>query len=230
MSSPGPRVVGLPDSGIWRVGWATSPLHAPPPRALDLADTDAGNRFDAIGADFETSYYGTNPSACFAETLAHRRPKPALLDLIADGDEWKYFMAPGKIEAEWRRKRLLTRVILEEADQRFLDLQNHRTLAWINREFRAVLLLADLDEITVDTITKGDRKVTRYIASWIYKFRDSSGEPLFAGLRYSSRHGGDLECWAVFDRTRIKPVETRTIRSDDPDLRRIAELFGLTVY
>jgi RES domain len=230
MPSPSPKTVRLPAAGIWRVGWAKNPLHPQPPHALDLADTDAGNRFDSITADFETIYYGKNHAACFAEILAHRRPDPAIVELIDDGDSWTSFMRPGTVEAAWRRKRLLCRVALVNPEERFLDLHDHRTLAWLNRDFRPLLVLSNLGEVTVDSITKGDRMLTRYLASWLYKLRSPTGEPLFAGIKYLSRHGSDLECWALFDRTQIELRETMTIGKDNPDLKKIADLFGLIVF
>lgn len=226
---PAPRFVALPAYGVWRVGWATSPLHSRSVRPLDLADTDAGNRFDAIAGEFTTSYCGTTRAACYAETLAHRRPKAALVKLVKDGGDWSAFMAPGTVEAEWRRKRVLVRSSAAPG-RRYLDLHDHRTLAWLNREFRSVLTLAGVDELTLDSVTKGDRVLTRYIASWVHKLEIDDEEPLVDGIRYLSRHGADLECWAIFDRAELKLEATKTIDRDDPDLQRIAALFGLEVF
>lgn len=53
-----PRLVGLPQAGVWRVGWATDPMRTRQSRPLDLADSEAGNRFDAINAEFEVGYFG----------------------------------------------------------------------------------------------------------------------------------------------------------------------------
>jgi len=54
------------------VGWATDPLHVPRSRALDLADTDAGNRYDPILADFDVLSLPEEDNARYLDITHHR--------------------------------------------------------------------------------------------------------------------------------------------------------------
>jgi len=227
----GPHLVAAPAEGLWRLGWATSPLHALPPQALDLADSRAGNRYDPIVPDFEVQYFGTTRAACYAETLAPRRPSPAYADLLRQSGEWSTHMGPGTVEAEWRRKRVLTCSLSEQTNERFLDISHHRSIAWLNAQLPSLLVALGFETITLSEVTQGDRRLTRSISSWLHGLRDGEGQPLFDGVRYPSRHGEDFECWAVFaDRVLMRTLLTQTVELDDPDLKYVANLFGLLVF
>jgi hypothetical protein len=227
----GPRLVRTPVVGVWRVGWATDPLHAPRPRGLDLRDNDAGNRYDPIIPDFDVLYFGSTRATCYAETLAHRRPDPDLARLIYENRDWVPYMTPGTVEAEWRRRRVLNRVVPEQDVERYLDVANHRSMAWLNVELKPLMVTLGLKKITLAELTTGDRKVTRYISTWLHAQKDAYDQPIFHGIRYPSRYGDDLECWAIFtDRVALRSVETRTIETTDSDLQYVANLFGLTIF
>lgn len=169
-------------------------------------------------------------TACYAETLAHRRPKASLVQLIEDSNEWVDRMAPGHVEAEWRRKRLLLQVKSKYRKKTYLDLHDSRTIAWLNREFRSALAICGIDELGLSHITGGDRQVTRFLGTWLYRVRDERDQYAFDGIRYLSRHGTNLECWAIFDRTDIEPVAETTIEVNDPELQAVARLFDLTIH
>ena len=57
-------------------------------------------------------------------------------------------------------------------------------------------------------------------------------EARYAGTRYCSRLGSQWECWAVFedDQLEIEVLERLPIAKDTPELREVADLFGLTVF
>ena len=57
-----------------------------------------------------------------------------------------------------------------------------------------------------------------------------SEHPLYAGIRYLSRLNSEWECWAVFDHVAIRELTRRPILANDAALKRIAKLYGLTVY
>jgi hypothetical protein len=198
---------------------------------MNLADSEAGNRFDSLTGEFETIYFGTTRGACYAETLGPRRPDPNLVAEIDESGEWNAYMDPGKVEAEWRRRRVLEKVKPTVGGNRYLDLHSSQSLAWLTREMRTALAIFGVQQLTLSHVTTGDRQITRAISSWVYTLRSSpSRQFIFDGIKYGSKYGEDLECWAVYDRTLVTLEEKRTIELDDPELMEIAKRFGLQIF
>lgn len=224
----GPHLV-RPAGPVWRVGWASAPLNPPAPKPIDLASSDAGNRFDSITGQFRTLYFGTTRRACLAETLAWRRPKPSLVELIKNDDEWQQWMQPATVEQAWRHGRLLVAVELEGD---FLDIHHSRSVAWIERVFGSVLATLGYSNANVSTLMEDNRTVSRHLAEFLHNARDKDGVPVFAGIRYNSKLGNDLENWALFDRGYDGAVEVdrTTIDRNDPDYQAVCELYGLTGF
>jgi hypothetical protein len=88
--------------------------------------------------------------------------------------------------------------------------------------------LGDLDGAAV----RGpDRRVTQMISEWAYMARDGE-KTRYSGIRYVSRLGSPWECWAMFedDELEIEVIERVPVTKDMPELREVADLFGLTVF
>jgi hypothetical protein len=67
------------------------------------------------------------------------------------------------------------------------------------------------------------RPLTQAIARWAY-------EHGYSGLVYASRIDARLACWAVFEGARFEQVGLpEPITPNDPDLRAVARLYGLSV-
>ncbi len=229
-----PRTVRIPPGGVWRVGRVAGPLSTRPPDPLDLADSDAGNRWDAVYASAETVYFGTATQACFAETLAGFRPDPAVVELVKDTAAWTHHMEPGAIDVDWRANRNLVRAVFDPAGD-FVDITAHETIAWINSDphFKSIPIIAQAGSgLTLSHLTADDRVVTRLLASIIHELKNPDGQHLYQGIRYESKHGQGLECWAVFrDRVlTMTAIDTKTIEKNDPGLEAMASLFGLTIH
>lgn len=189
-----------------------------------------GNRFDSFNADYETTYFGSTLEACFAETLARFRPNPKLVDLVRqDGEDGK--MQPGGIASGWRFRRVIKRIIVE-SPLPFVNIGHPETLAALNcrPNLMASLGRYGVNDIDVSVITGKDRRVTRFIAQYLYDAVDVDGAPQWSGIRYVSRLGESFECWAIFDRTIIRVTERLSIEKTNTDLVKVAQLFGLTVH
>lgn len=189
----------------------------------------AGNRFDSPVGRYGVLYFGTHLRACFAETLARLRPAPGMGDVVAA--EWAElgFMPVGGVAADWRHRRLAVRARPIEPFP-FVDVEAPETLQVLRDELAHVLALYGYDDLDVGLIRGPDRRVTRAISHWAFSHADDEGRPEFAGLRYVSRHGDDLECWAVFDDVPLEELEKRPVTREMPELVAIAKLFGLTVH
>jgi len=192
--------------------------------------SSGGNRFDPRSYDYGVLYFGSTLQACFAETLARLRPSVKLFALVED--EWRQqgFMAAGTVPADWRQRRTAVRVRLPGA-ARFVDVESPLTHQFLRVELAPALAALGIDDLDVSTVRGPDRQVTQMISEWAYMVNDGD-KARFAGIRYCSRLGSQWECWAVFedDQIEIEVLERLPIAKDTPELREVADLFGLTVF
>ena len=87
-----------------------------------------------------------------------------------------------------------------------------------------------MDDLDLGAITGRDRRVTRFVAEYLYDSTDGDGNAAWGGIRYLSRLGEGWECWAVFEGADIRDVERRSVSRTDPDLLAVAERYRLTVH
>ena len=201
------------------------------PMPVEMAHPYNGNRFDSFHGNFGVLYFATSIETCFAETLARFRPNQRLAAAATEEWEARGWMPTGGVPADWRQRRLLTRVRLEEP-RPFLCVDAPDTLATLAaradlQPWWATLDCADLD---LSALIGRDRRVTRLIAQWAYDQADDNGDPIYDGIRYTSRLGAGYECWAVFEDAIIHEIERRPILPTDPDLLRVAHQYTLTVH
>jgi hypothetical protein len=143
-------------------------------------------------------------------------------------------MALGEVPADWRHRRLAVRVTPQPSDAiptlRFLDVEAAETRAVLRNEIGELLAYYGYSNLDVPTVRGADRRVTRWIGRWAYEQRDSDGRLRFAGIRYLSRLSSEWECWALFEDVALDEQERRPITRDDHALKRLADLYGLTVF
>jgi hypothetical protein len=222
-----PEEVYAPSDGLWRVGRGSSP-HLP----YRPADGQVGpNRFDSQDGTFTVLYFATSLDGCFGETLARFRPDPVLKFLLRE--EWRTnrFMEVGAVPADWRHRRTAVRVMEADPPLPFLDLDSVHTLQFLMDELALGLASLGVHDLDTSVVRSGDRRVTRLVSSWAHNVTDpETGEPHYAGLRYISRLNSEWECWAVFDRVHLAPLEVVPITPEMPSLQRVADIFGLRVH
>lgn len=221
-----------PAEGIWRAGRTGHDfLEFRRPLRADDDNPLGGNRFDAFTGAYGTLYFGTTPEVCFAETLARFRPKPELLALVAE--EWSAsgWMPPGHVAADWRLGRMIQRCVVEGALP-FVDIDHPDTLAVLNThpDLMAGLTRFGVEELDLSVVTGKDRRVTRFIAEYLYDATGDDGAARWSGIRYMSRLGEGWECWAVFEGTEVREVERASIADTDPNLLAVAGRYRLTVH
>jgi hypothetical protein len=225
------RFAYAPEQGLWRVARGPEPyaLREPPPPLYpgDMHDRATGNRYDSALANYRVLYFGTTREGCFGETLAPLRPDPSLASVI--GDDWDGFMRLGDVPADWRRRRLAVRVTVS-GRRPFLDVEAAETRGRLRTELAWVFDRLGIAECDVAAVRGGDRRLTRWISQWARQYGDqAAGQPL-AGIRFLSRHNTDWECWALFDDTVVEERERTSILVQDPELQRVAQLYGLNVF
>lgn len=217
----------VPTGPLWRVARRGDPL-AFSRIAPEDAWTEAGNRFDVPGAG--VLYAGNDLRACYIETLARFRPSPRMRAEVGhDGD----YMNAGAIPAAWREDRVLAQFAVDPDGPAFVDLDNSRTLTHLANQLD---LRAGLDAFGVTDLDRGavytsSRRVTRWLALWIYAQTDETGAGRYAGIRYQSRLGKQYTCWAIFEeRTTLTLLRTHAITRSDPDLKHVADQWSLTMH
>ena len=138
-------------------------------------------------------------------------------------------LRPGLITEDWRLKRRVGTILLDPS-LRFVDIADAGTLADLRTEFASLALALNLADFDLSAVTSAHRILTQRIARYVYEQTSDTDTPLFAGIRYPSRLGGDWTCWAVFSeqmRGVRGPVES--IFPDDLGLQEATNLFGLSV-
>lgn len=150
-------------------------------------------------------------------------------------------MGVGKIPAGWRLQRLLYRLQLPPSGW-FVNIEASRSVATIWENIGSDLMALGLNEpLTVGHLRGENRKITTKVAEWIWHQRLSDGS-LPHGIRYGSKHGNDLSCWAVWLRivdaggelcdepTKADDgVEIKSPEHNRP-LADVADMFGLKVF
>ena len=226
-----PRFATPSEDGVWRVARGPDPFELlPPPPPLfppEMPDPATGNRFDSALGNYRVWYFATQLEGCYGEVLAPLRPDPGLAKLI--GDDWRGFMDPGDIPADWRSRRIAVRARFPEARE-FLDVEAVETRQVLRTQLSWVFDRLKIEDCDVAAVRGGDRRLTRWISQWAHDYpRHTGGTPL-AGIRFLSRHDSAWECWAVFDDADVEELERRSILVQDDALRRVADLYDLNVY
>ncbi|QYG95846.1 RES domain-containing protein (plasmid) [Iamia sp. SCSIO 61187] len=213
-----------PPEVLWRVGWATDPNGGPPPDPLDLANSEAGNRWDLIDGTSTVVYAATTRETAMLESTAHFRLDSLLAPYV---DSWIELghMPPEAVPAGWRHKRTWARWDPPPGLQ-FLDIANSQTVAWLNEHARAVLATRNIGTLTVAHVTGEDRVLTRLLSAW---FHNTSAGRL-AGICFPSKHGTNLQCWAIYDHAAPDFIAAHPILKSDPEISTAEALFGLKFH
>jgi hypothetical protein len=210
---------------MWRVERAKPPLRFSRIDPVDAMNDRAGNRFDVPGAG--VLYASTTPQGAFAETLGGFRPSASLIARLAARTRGPVPATPGEVPREWRQRRRLRGLSTRDALP-FVDVEDPRTHLALVRAAPGLLTELGLANLDVATVRGPSRTVTRALARWVFGQTDDRGDPLYSGLRYVSKLG-DFECWAVFEGTAVTLVEDDSITLRNPELREVAQTFGLVI-
>jgi hypothetical protein len=188
---------------VWRIGYEPDPW-----AWTDWAYSSDGHfdgRWDAPAGEYRTVYAGSSYFACLVEVLARFRPDPALVAVstLIDEDELDAAMYStvdaGIVDPAWFAVRRVARARLSGS---YCDVSESRTIGTLRRSFAAIAIgafgLADFDASAL--LNSGPRALTQQVGRFIDEVsRDD--KPAFDGVRFLSRHGADLELWAVFERS-----------------------------
>lgn len=195
---------------IFRVAYKPDPW-CPPDWSFAGQDRKLLNRFDDSEGYFRVLYAASTRLCCFVETLARYRKAPAdpEFDAIASDPD---HIAPGTIPASWLTTRCIGRAMIRSA--RIADVYHSQSVSYLRSRFEAKLVQAEgAADFDMAVLMSQRRWLTQEIATLVYTLG-------YNGIAYKSRHGTDLQNWAIFEPfERLKPVETCDVSPDDPDFQ-----------
>ncbi|MEO3935046.1 RES family NAD+ phosphorylase [Micrococcaceae bacterium Sec7.4] len=215
---------------VWRVGFR------PEPWAWSgwewATDGRFPGRWDDLHGNFRTVYAGSSLLACLLEVLAHFRKDARLsveLDEIVEDDEDKVLhptIAPGQVPREWLEVRTAASA---ELSGRYCAVTASGSVAALYPHFIGLALsqgLADFDAAALKDARP--RRLTQAVAAWLYEMTD------FDGVIFASRHGDDLQLWAIFERPddpsitpNVQDVIFHELQHDSPGINEAFRLLGL---
>ncbi len=209
------RLGRLPDPWAWP-DWA-------------YADPDGtfGNRYDDPQGIYRVLYASAQRVATFVECLAYYR---AAIELVAElqaivGDEGdEEPPAPGTVPADWVEQRCVGRATLVGD---YADVGHHESLAELRAGLAARVVhhgLHDLDAATLRL--SAPRAFTQDVSRYVFG-QTADGERRWNGLAYLSKHGDDLQNWAIFEPADPEVIDVTEFDRDDADLAAALALHGL---
>lgn len=238
---------------LWRVHqYQHGPLNPP----LREGNPDKSwSRFDIAG--FATLYGATAKQGAYEESLAYFRADDSQFDSLFDNDDveaidvqWENsgHMQARHVARQWRDVRCISSV--EPRDPtglRLIDVSHSTTIGFLrstmNRWARQLPTM-DPSEIDMAALSGQNRALTCSAAWWLQRLTLPDGTRP-DGIRYGSRHGVNLLCFALWIDLGAYPAgtpvvraagedyavaETSPIEANEPALNEAARALQLTIH
>lgn len=215
-----------PPAEVYRLGRRPDPW-AWPDWAYAEPDGTFGNRYDDPQGIYRVLYASTQRVATFVECLAYYR---ADIELVAElhaivGDEGdEEPPASGIVPTEWVEQRCVGRAALVGD---YADVGHHESLAELRTALAARVVhhgLHDLDAAALRL--SAPRAFTQDISRYVFG-QTANGERRWNGLAYLSKHGDDLQNWAIFEPADPDVIDVTEFDRHDADLAAALALHGL---
>ncbi len=215
-----------PPEEVFRLGRRPDPW-AWPDWAYADADGTFGNRYDDPQGIYRVLYASTQRVATFVECLAYYRPDievVAELQAIVGEEGDEEAPAAGIVPAGWVGQRCVGRATLVGD---YADVGHHESLAELRAALAARVVhhgLHDLDAATLRLTAP--RAFTQDVSRYVFG-QTAGGERRWNGLAYLSKHGDDLQNWAIFEPADPEVIDVTEFDRDDADLAAALALHGL---
>jgi hypothetical protein len=206
-----------PPAEIYRIGRSPDPWQAPDWSRAN-ADGTFGNRFDDPHGFYRVVYASSQRLSCFLETLARFRPDLSLIAELREIEGEDDFLPIGIVPREWCDDRLLGTA---SASGEYADLYASAWVGLLRRELAEECLRLGVQDLDAGILQRDrPRRLTQLASAQVYQRG-------FSGIYYRSRHGHNLENWALFEPFLIASLKSRTISDDDPNLLQALGILGL---
>lgn len=202
---------------MYRVG-RTPELWALPDFRFAAADRTFGNRYDDPLGEYRVRYVASQRLGCFLETLACFRPAPTLLAELSEIEEPDDHTPPGTIPRAWLASRLVGEAQVPGV---FANVCETEWLAALRPRLRPELAGMGIRTLDSATMQSQARGLTQRVSRIVHD--DAQG---YAGIRYRSRLGHDIENLAIFDRREVAGSQ-EPIPLGDADLVASLQQLGL---
>lgn len=217
------------------------------PMAIPPVSVQGAGRFDDTklkqnnGQGHRVLYCAGAPVPAMVELLARFRTGIDDLvklagDTIGDVEEREQLLVPqdrhekGIIPSKWYLERQVSSVRVR-TDLPLLDLSLAATIQYVREELAMTVYALGIPDLDLSRVTDGNRRLTRAIARWVYNLKSDDGHPLFSGIKYTSRFGTDLPCYALFDGRYeiVGDVESYSLQATTPALIEAASILRLEI-
>lgn len=179
----------VPDSTVWRVGYAGDPLGFVPHDRSGF-----GHRFDDPQRRFRSLYAALLPETSLREVLADLRPNAAAMRRFVEtfGEDAVHDVPAQRVTASWRRKNRLAPASIVIDHGCVLDLTDPTERHAIELRHADLLQAHGLDHLDMPEITTRRRIVTQAIAADAYDDLD------VAVIRFPSSRDGN-PCYVLLE-------------------------------
>lgn len=209
-----------PPGPIHRLGRYPDPW-TPPDWSHAQADGTFGNRFDDPNGQYRVLYASSQRLGCFLETLARFRPDLTLVAELRQIEGDDDFFPLGQVPRMWCEGRVLGS---GGTLGRYADICSAQWVAHLRRQLAVECLRLGLGDLDASALQRAEpRRLTQLVSREIY-------EHDLNGIYYRSRHGHELDNWALFEPFDLQITgEPEAVRADDPDLLNACVIFGLII-
>lgn len=206
-----------PPAEIYRIARQPDPWQ-PPDWSRANADGTFGNRFDDPHGFYRVIYASSQRLSCFLETLARFRPDLSLMAELRQIEGDDDFLPIGIVPGEWCDDRLMGTA---SAPGDYADIYAGEWVALLRRVLADECVRLGVRDLDAGILQReSPRRLTQLASAQVY-------ERGFPGIYYRSRHGHNLENWALFEPFPISSLKSEAIGSDDPNLLQALGILGL---
>lgn len=191
-----------PNTPLFRIGRRPSPWLSPDWSRANK-DGTFGNRFDDPIGYYRVLYASTQRLSCFIETLARYRADLSFLADLSEIEGEDDFVALGNVPLEWLHSRIMGTARVSGV---YADIYSSGWVSYLRQELAKPVHDLGYDDLDLAVLqTAEPRLITQRASRAVFaKSLD--------GIYYRSRHGHDLDNWALFEPYRIEST------SIEPDL------------
>ncbi|GGM10005.1 RES family NAD+ phosphorylase [Nakamurella endophytica] len=201
-TADGPVAVLNHPGTVWRVGYLPDPWNWTPWEYAEQGRFHG--RWDDPDGRYRTLYAGVSLLGCLVEVLACFRPDPTMDLQLADIQEdpqdaqlWPTAPA-GQVPLDWLTPRTATSATLTGT---YCSVTKAETISTLRPRFLAAAITYGLPDFDAAALRLArPRSLTQEVSAWLYRQHLPTGDALFDGAHFQSRHGDDHELLAIFER------------------------------